>query len=65
MSDAGKPAQDLEFWAASTETRSRGPFATELEAWESLRLSPTAQGYAGRIHIPGAYVWPRLKGAGP
>ena len=56
---------EIVYWAGCDDFKSTGPFDSALDAWEALRLTPTAQASTGRIHAPGAYVWAREKGKGP
>lgn len=51
----------IEWYAGTDEITRMGPFRTQIEAWEALRLTPEAsRRYGTRIHPPGAYVWPEF-----
>lgn len=57
--------QKIVWYAACDYIRWTGPFPTQLEAWEALRLTEDARVAAGTIHMPGARVWPRKEGEEP
>jgi hypothetical protein len=49
------------WFAASDEIARMGPFATDVEAWEYLVLTPEDQAGHRRIHARGARVWPEWR----
>jgi hypothetical protein len=44
--------------AACDDVEIQTPFASEIEAWKALELTPERRRLAGRRHAAGAYVYP-------
>jgi hypothetical protein len=58
-----KKTEKVRWWAATDEIKSMGPFRSQLEAWEALRMTPELQKREGRTHPRGAYVYPATSSA--
>lgn len=53
-----RPCVTVKWYAASGDVVRRGPYDSQVEAWEALVLSPAAQAREGRKHPRDAQVWP-------
>lgn len=53
------------YWAGCDAILGSGPYETEVEAWQAMRLTYEEQIVQKRVHKRGAYVWARRRGDGP
>lgn len=58
LGGAEEPAEVIKWFACGGGVALRGPFDSQVEAWEHMVLAPDIRKRTGRKHPPDTQVWP-------